>query len=178
MKCPFAKWVPVKYNGGAYTSGPFRIVLHTTEGSSAAGALAIFAQEYAAHFVIDEKTVYQLLDTGVAGCAMRNSPQWPETNRLSAIQIEMVGFAGQAKSKATLRNTKAVCRWIEKVHGVQRQWPNGFCVPAVNGHDPGQHNRNALVWSQHGGYYGHEHVPENIHWDPALTKSETDFLMK
>lgn len=174
--CPFAIRHLVGYSGGDYTGGPFRIVLHTTEGSTAAGALAIFVHHYAPHFVVDDKVVYQLLDTSVAGSAMQHA-QWPETNRLSAVQIEIVGFAGKPKDKATLANLKKLLRWIEQEHGVPRAWPNGFCVPAINGHDPGHHNRNPLIWAQHGGFYGHEHVPENYHWDPALTKEETDFLM-
>jgi hypothetical protein len=50
-------------------------------------------------------------------------------------------------------------------------------VPAVNGKDAGHHNRNPLIWSTRGGHYGHEHVPNNSHWDPAYTASELAIVM-
>jgi hypothetical protein len=176
-QCPFARWQPVDYNGGEYTGGEFRIVHHTTEGSSATGALEEFKKHFAPHFVVDAKTIYQLLDTSVAGAALEHHGD-PQTNRLSAVQIEVVGFAGKPKDPATLANVGKLCRWIEQIHNVPRVWPNGFPVPAVNGQDAGHHNRNPIIWAAHGGHYGHEHVPENFHWDPAYTKDEVDFLMR
>jgi hypothetical protein len=172
--CPFATNKKVGYNGGAYTGGPFRIVLHTTEGSSAKSAIDEFKTEYAPHFVVNEGAIYQLLDTSIAGAAMRHKGS-PETNRLSAIQIEMVGFAGKPKNLAMLANVARLCRWIEAEHHVPQVWPNGLCVPAVNGKDGNKHNRSVEGWLK-GGYFGHEHVPENVHWDPALTLEETKIV--
>ena len=175
--CPFATRDPHGWDGdaGSYTGGPFRIVLHTTENSNAASDLSEFDSHWAPHFLADGTEIYQLLDTGVAGSALQHTGD-PQTNRLSAIQIEMVGFSGKAKDPATLANVRKLLRWIEITHNVPRVWPNGFCVPAVNGQDSNHHNRSVAGWLK-GGYFGHEHVPENIHWDPALTKAETDYLM-
>jgi hypothetical protein len=175
-RCPFAEWRPVSYDAGAYTGGPFRIVHHTTEGSFIGGALAIFAEHYAPHFVVDGEGIVQLIDTSRAATALRHSGE-PETNRLSAVQIEVVGFAGKAKDIATLENVRRLCRWIEDEHSVPRIWPAGVPVPAVNGKDAGHHNRNPLIWSTRGGHYGHEHVPNNSHWDPAYTASELAIVM-
>jgi hypothetical protein len=174
--CPFAEKRLVGYDGGAYTGGPFRVVLHTTEGSFAS-ALAIFKIHYASHFLVDGQRVIQLVDTARAGSAMRHPSAGPETNRLSAVQIEMVGFAGKPKDPLMLANVRRLCRWLETEHGIPRVWPNGYCTPAKDAHDAGHHNRDAYTWETRGGYYGHEHVPGNIHWDPALTAAETDFLM-
>lgn len=175
-RCPFAVWHPVDYNGGAYTGGPFRIVLHTTEGSTLVAALQEFhAKPYASHFVVDETQIIQLINTGIACCALEHYGD-PQTNRLSAVQIEMVAFAGRPKPAALLANTAKLLRWIETTHGVSQVWPNGPCKPAVNGNDGNVHNRSVKGWAL-GGYFGHEHVPNNIHWDPALTEAETATLM-
>lgn len=183
-RCPFAEWGPLSGPSGSYTSGPYKIVWHTTEGSTLEGALnALGAAHSDSHFIVgkDKKglvRIRQLIDTGVASRSLRNAPGGVQTNRDSAIQIELVGFAGKLKDKASLELARRLARWIEKEHGVPRVWPNGYPKPAKNGQDPGGHNRNAQNWDTLGGHYGHSQVPENTHWDPAFTKEEVDFLMQ
>ena len=177
-KCPFAIWKPISGAVGPYVGGPFKIVHHTTEGSSANGAFNAFRTNGSdPHFTVDSTTIYQHIDTDMAARALRNNQGGVQTNKDSAIQIEVVGFAGRTKSRATLENVAKLCRWIEKTHGVPKVWPNGFPKPAVGGQDPGGHNRNAANWDTKGGHYGHCHVPENIHWDPAYTANEVNLLM-
>lgn len=179
-RCPFARWDPIEgtTNGGTYTSGPFKIVHHTTEGTSFAGARATFRdQNVAPHFTVDASTIYQHIDTGVAARALRNNAGGVQTNRESAVQIEMVGFAGQPKNRRTLANAARLCRWIEAEHGVPQVWPNGHPRPPRNGRDPGGHNRTSANWASQGGHYGHSQVPENSHWDPAYTEQEVAFVM-
>jgi len=43
-RCPFATQHPISRPSGSHTGGPFKIVHHTTEGGSAAGAFAAFTQ--------------------------------------------------------------------------------------------------------------------------------------
>lgn len=177
-RCPFARWNPLGNSAGAFTGGPYKIVHHTTEGSTLKGALSALGSAHAeSHFVVDANEIVQLIDTSEASKSLRNSPGGVETNRDSAIQIEMVGFAGQPKDHATLANVRRLCRWIEATHGVPRVWPNGYPKPPLNGADPGGHNRDAHTWDTVGGHYGHSQTPENVHWDPAYTKEEVDFLM-
>jgi hypothetical protein len=178
-RCPFATWTPISGSSGPYVDGPFRIIHHTTEGSSASGAMIAYRNARAdPHFTVDNMKIYQHIDTDEGARALRNAPGGVQTNRLSAVQIEMVGFAGKSKSKATLNNVARLCRWIEAMHGVPRTWPAGLPKPATaGGDDPGGHNRNAATWTANGGHYGHCHVPENTHWDPAYTRMEADFLM-
>ncbi len=177
-KCPFAQWMPLPWSAGHYVAGPFRIVHHTTEGSTAAGAFATYRQRHdIPHFTVDDQFVYQHLDTDVAATALAHPAETVETNRLSAIQFELVGFAGKPKSKASLTNVGRLCRWIESTHGVAKVWPNGFPNPPVNGKDPGHHNRNEPKWRTQGGHYGHCHVPVNTHWDPAYTADEVAVVM-
>jgi len=177
-RCPFAIWKPITDGSGPHVGGPFKIVHHTTEGASAEGAFAAFAQANSnPHFTVDGTTIYQHVETTEGARALRNPAGGVETNRDSAVQIEVVGFAHLPKARPVLRNVGRLCRWIETTHGVPKAWPNGLPKPAVGGRDPGGHNRNAATWDTKGGHYGHCHVPENSHWDPGYTAAEVEYLM-
>jgi hypothetical protein len=177
-RCPFAIWKPLNGPSGSHLGGPFKIVHHTTEGSTADGAMQAFlAKRSDPHFTVDATRVIQHVDTSVGARALRNPPGGVETNRDSAIQIELVGFAHLPKDPRALTNVARLCRWIESVHGVPRVWPAGPPKPARNGRDPGGHNRDPQVWDRTSGHYGHCHVPENTHWDPAYSAAEVAFLM-
>jgi hypothetical protein len=178
--CPFAVSTPFDGSPGGYAGGhPFKIVHHTTEGSSAEGAFEAYrTTKNIPHFTVDDMTIYQHVDTDRAASALRHPTGATETNRSSAVQIELVGFAGRAKSAASLQNMARLCRWIEATHGVPSVWPNGAPKPAINGQDPGGHNRSPQNWDHLGGHYGHCHVPNNTHWDPAYTDAEVSAVME
>jgi N-acetylmuramoyl-L-alanine amidase len=168
-----ATWDPISGDLGNYSSGPYKIVHHTTEGETYSGARQAYAANASdPHFTVDETTVYQHIDTARVARALRNDPGGVETNRASAVQIEVVGFAGRPKSPQTLANVARLCRWIEQTHGVPQTWPNGHPREPLNGQDPGGHNRDATNWTTRSGHYGHSQVPENTHWDPAYTRAE------
>ncbi|WP_454692885.1 N-acetylmuramoyl-L-alanine amidase [Achromobacter aegrifaciens] len=177
-RCPFATWRPISGSSGPHLGGPYKIVHHTTEGSSAQGAMAAFRQNRSdPHFTVDGSDIYQHIDTAEGARALRNDAGGAQTNRDSAVQIELVGFAHLPKDGRALTNLARLCRWIEAEHGVPRVWPSGRPLPARNGRDPGGHNRDVATWDARGGHYGHCHVPENTHWDPAYSAAEADFLL-
>jgi hypothetical protein len=176
--CPFAKWLPISGSSGRHLGGPFKIVHHTTEGSTAEGAFGAFRTNRSdPHFTVDATTIYQHIDTDEGARALRNELGGVQTNRDSAVQIELVGFAHLRKNPKALTNVARLCRWIEETHGVARKWPAGPPKPSTNGKDPGSHNRTATTWDNESGHYGHCHVPENDHWDPGYTHEEVKFLM-
>lgn len=176
---PHAVWKKITGSSGSYTGGPFKIVHHTTEGFKAQDAMAAFLKHGSdPHFTVDADTVYQHIDTDVAARALRNLDGGVQTNRDSAIQIELVGFAHQAKNHKALANLARLCRWLEQTHGIPRVWPAGPPRPAKNGKDPGGHKRDATIWDTQGGHYGHSHVPENTHWDPAYSAAESKFVLE
>jgi len=177
-KCPFAKWMPLNGPVGSFVGGPKKIVHHTTEGGSADGAIAAFRKNKSdPHFTVAGDAIYQHIDTDQAARALKNISGGVETNRLGAIQIEIVGTATKPKARPTLENVARLCRWLEKTHGIPAVWPSGPPKTAINGKDPGGHNRNAANWTTKPGHYGHSHVPENIHWDPAYTAEEAKFVL-
>ncbi|MEN4921001.1 N-acetylmuramoyl-L-alanine amidase [Achromobacter spanius] len=177
-RCPFATWRPISGASGPHLGGPFKIVHHTTEGSTAQGAMDAFRRNRSdPHFTVDASTIYQHIDTAEGARALRNDPGGVQTNRDSAVQIELVGFAHLPKDSRALTNLARLCRWIEQQHGVARKWPSGRPLPARNGKDPGGHNRDAATWDSSSGHFGHCHVPENTHWDPAYSAAEADFIL-
>ncbi len=176
-RCPFAKWLPISGSCGPYVSGPYRIVHHTTEGSTAEGAMEAFRSGRSdPHFTVSATDIFQHIDTAEGARALEHPPGI-ETNRDSAVQIELVGFAHLPKNPQALANVARLCRWIEAEHGVPRVWPDGPPKPAVNGQDPGGHNRNPQIWVSQGGHYGHCNVPGNTHWDPGYTAQESAFVL-
>jgi hypothetical protein len=171
--CPFAKFEEITGPVGDYLGGPFKIVHHTTEGTSYAGAKAAYkAKRVDPHFTVAGEDIFEHIDTGKSARALRNDPGGVQTNRDSAVQIEVVAFAGKPKDIATLRSVAKLCRWIEETHGIEQTWPNGPPRASTNGHDPGGHNRSSATWDASGGHYGHSQVPENNHWDPGYTAAE------
>lgn len=176
-KCPFAEWRPIGGANPAFESPTFKIVHHTTEGSTAAGAMAAFAKNRSTpHFTVDRETIYQHVDTDQHARSLRNAEGGVQTNLDGAIQIELVGFAHLRKDPLALTNVARLCRWIETEHGIPIEWPAGLPRPAVNGKDPGGHLRDPAIWTAKRGHYGHCHVPENTHWDPAYSAEEVAFL--
>jgi hypothetical protein len=176
--CPFAEQKPISGSSGSYLGGPFKIVHHTTEGTTADAAFAAFHDKKAdPHFTVDRTTIYQHIDTGVAARALRHPAGTPETNRDSAVQIELVGFAGAQKDARSLANVARLCRWIEATHHVARIWPSGPPRPPHNGGDPGGHTRDQPTWDGKSGHYGHSQVPNNTHWDPAYSALEAAFVL-
>lgn len=172
-RCPFATWDPINGGLGGFNGEPFKIIHHTTEGNSYSAARATFQSDRSdPHFTVDASSIHQHIDTTETARALKNPPGGVETNRSSAIQIELVGFAGRPKDPAALANVAKLCRWIESTHGVPQRWPNGLPRFSTNGRDPGGHNRDGRNWVAEGGHYGHSQVPENDHWDPGYTPAE------
>jgi N-acetylmuramoyl-L-alanine amidase len=175
-RCPFANHSYPGKSPGRYSGGPYRIVHHTTEGSSASGAIATYRQRGLwPHFTAGTRSIYQHLDTSVAASAVMNQSGGVETNRLSAVQIELVGYAGRKKDRRSLANVARLCRWLESAHGIPTRWPNG--PPRYGTSDPGGHNRSVANWRTKSGHYGHSQVPENRHWDPSYWPEELAIVM-
>jgi lysozyme family protein len=175
---PLAIWTPLP-GIGSYSEGPFKVVHHTTQGSTAAGAIATYRDtgNYP-HFTVAGDVVYQHVDTNIAVTALEHPSGTVETNRSHAIQIELVGFAERSKSATSLASMAALCRWLEEQHNIPPVWPNGLPYPPVNGHEPHvPFNRSETNWRNKGGHYGHCHVPNNHHWDPGYTADEVALVM-
>jgi hypothetical protein len=74
-KCPFAVFEEISGPVGDFTGGPFKIVHHTTEGGTYAGAKAAYkANKSDPHFTVSGDQVVQHIDTAFAARALKNPP--------------------------------------------------------------------------------------------------------
>lgn len=142
----------------SWTRGNPKIVWHTTEGS---GLPAYSGSQ--PHFTLNPKTgtLWQHVPIRGGAYALQNLSGGVETNRAHAIQVELIGFAGQTQdwSDAEYANIAKLARWIEKHGGVPRQCSVTFRSDSIH---------KIQDWPGYTGHCGHQHVPENTHWDPGL----------
>jgi hypothetical protein len=170
---PEAEWVPMA-GSSLFTGGPKRLVLHTTEGWSIESALSAYrAKTIAPQFTVDfvARRWLQHVDTDRAASAMANLSGGVQTNRDGAVQMEIVGFAAYTQdiSDMDLRWLGQILRLICEREGIDL---NNH--PAFVGTEAGTiatttapQRMSYTAWENFNGVCGHQHVPENHHWDPG-----------
>lgn len=143
---------------GAFLSVPAKLVWHTTEGFG----LPVYSGS-APHFTLDPPSgkLYQHVPIYSGAMALQNLSGGVETNRAHAIQVELIGFASQTGgwSDAAYANLAKLARWIEAHAGVERKCSVSFSNTP--------HRLGGDGWLNYAGHCGHQHVPENSHWDPG-----------
>lgn len=164
--------------GSMNGDGSHKLLLHSTEGSSIAGAISAYrANNSWPHFTVDcrRRQVAQHLDPLVAARSLRNDPGGAdETNRDGSfhVQIEIVGFAGEPDTFGTADDltwfgrevVKPICDLgripiLSTVTWVR--YPQSYGKSASQRLSPAQ-------WDAYSGVLGHQHVPDNSHGDPGL----------
>lgn len=156
-------WHPDAVRAGVVSGiGPLqgsrRIVWHTTEGYGLPNY-----QGSNPHFTVDpvRKVLYQHQSVYQGARALQNLSGGVETNRQGAIQVEIIGFASQSQnwSEGTYDFLADLARWIEAHCDVDRTCGVSFIA--------GVKHMSGAVWNDYRGHCGHQHVPENNHWDPG-----------
>lgn len=164
-------------SGGYMIATPWRGVLHTTEGKSYAGARSVYASKHVApHFTVSFETgafrVWQHVPLDRAARALSNLAGGVQTNRTRCIQIEIVGSAANSRSfpKEYLDGLARLMRWIENNTQIDRtKYPRfygageGIILASVSS----RVRMSGDEWLRFNGWCGHQHVPENNHWDPG-----------
>lgn len=166
---PNAQRVPYSAPGTLDRSVPAKLVWHTTETAG----LPRYSGS-APHITFDVKTgrIYQHIALHNMAAALKH-PTWPETNRANAIQVELIGYSDARVAASIGRSDLAVqnwtdadyariaslARWIEKHAGVKR-----VCTVKFENRS---HPLSGDTWLRYGGHLGHQHVPNNDHWDPS-----------
>lgn len=160
---PAAVRVPFE-DAGPFVTGAPKILHHTTEGSTIAGAEGAYrANRSAPHFTFDHDrgVLHQHIPINLAARALRHPAGVPETNRAHVIQIEHVGLASQSSgwSAAAYQRVADLCRWIEANADVDRRCGVKFA--------PGALRLQGQAWVGYRGHCGHMHAPGNDHVDPG-----------
>lgn len=166
-----------KGNGsGVFVPGSKKkLVLHTTEGGSAEGAIAAYTKNNSwPHFTVDpvKKLKYQHVDTGVPARALKNKSGGTETNRGGAIQIEIVGRASESQGWSD-----DVLKWLAKevigpicnAEGIKLSAPLKFLGQSdgLLATESAKQRLSYNAWEVADYILGHQHAPENSHWDPG-----------
>lgn len=164
---PSAERIAADRPGGTYEPGtPWRLVLHTTEGSSVDGVVQRYRETTNwPHLTIDphRRRTVQHLPFTVAARALKRPAGTVATNGAHAVQVEMVGFAAQT---ATWR--PEVVDWLGRALapvldglGIART------APAFGPDNRRPPRMSPPDWLRFAGVCGHQHVPNNDHWDPG-----------
>ena len=155
-------------DAGSFVAGPYRGLLHTTEGSTYAGARSAYAASgNMPHFTIGAEGCWQHCQLDHASRALVNAPGGVETNRLSCIQIEVIGFATNPDWPDSLFDAvRALMVWVEQQTGIQPHSPTFEAYPASYGYLNGV-RMLPTEWAAFNGWCGHQHAPENDHGDPG-----------
>ena len=166
---------PAVRDGGLFESGrPYRGVLHTTESLSFAPSKVDYGGWHSSypHFTAVDRSsgvvIYQHLPIDRASRALANPSGGVQTNRARSVQIEIVGKAAESSSMSSrlLGALGAWMRWVEEQTGMLRQAPFEFRGSEAYG-TAGAARMSPVAWNEFNGWCGHQHVPENSHWDPG-----------
>jgi hypothetical protein len=169
---------PASRSGGSFVGRVTIGVLHTTESSSFTPGTTYFGHESWPHFTFipDDRlsyreAVWQHLPLDTAARALENRlGNAIETNREGVIQIEVVAYAGDPDwsrgDGQGVRNLRRLMGEIEERTEIPHRCGVEFRERAQYGlGNPGE--LTGTQWRRYEGWCGHQHVPENRHWDPG-----------
>lgn len=153
-------------------------ILHTTEGSWD-GSIAAFEKNNSwPHEMYDPATNRraQFIPFQQTAKALRNMSGGVETNRRETdglpgpdvIQVEIVAFAGRIESypETWKLNLALYIIDLSRRSGVPLEFPHEFHGGEAYGLDS-PYRATPEQWNSARGWVGHQHVPENTHWDPG-----------
>ena len=150
------------------------LVLHTTEGSWEGAYTVLDRNSNWPHLMAEPwpgGRKVQAVPFSRAAKSLANQPGGVETNRKGTIQIELVGFAAHTDEWTDLEvdYLAELLRPIIDGLGIRHIAPPfygpdaGFTLATVTA----PQRMGAGEWDAWDGICGHQHVPENDHWDPG-----------
>lgn len=167
-------------SGGSFIGVPWRVVLHTTETSGMPG----YGGGYAApHLTYDPRygswTQHTPFDR--AARALRNISGGVQTNRANALQVEVICYSNKSVADEqpyrtwagdlTPRDIYSIRQFlgwaVENFPGMSLRHPDRTALSYAEANAPGFRVTNGMWYSALYGVYGHQHIPEQTHWDPA-----------
>lgn len=175
-----ATWVPNARNGGGTYDPeswgyPFRIVLHTIEGSASPGMIAGHQYPPQLWYRPSTRQLFQTIPISRSGFALYQASDAPHyTNKARAIQVELEGRAAEAGEwpqewldNITYDLIIPICQWVAS-HGASidlSQAPAPGPIPNSARSDAPQ-RMTATGWAIFNGLCSHRHVPMgDDHWD-------------
>lgn len=178
-------------------AAPSRIVLHTTEtdrlpgykkgGSAPHLTVGVGDPGSLKHEPPGVVRLWQHVSLDRTARALKHPSGTPETNHMGAhcVQIEIVTYVGDQPNHGIVGNKgKLPPPLTEALAGVVREvllavgdmdideFPALWSATNSSGSDAVQ-RMTARQWEQFNGICGHQHVPDNSHWDPGAFDIKT-----
>jgi hypothetical protein len=165
--------------GAGLPVGPGRdkIVLHTTETAapSLQTLVASWRRNWGAglpHFIAEGGRYVQLLPLTVNAYTMENHAGGADVNKAGhVIQVEIVGYA---RNELTDQEYGALGRWVGDLINAGLAIDLDGCPHFYGANDgivlasyTSPIRLGARAWTEASGILGHQHAPENAHWDPG-----------
>jgi Peptidase family M23/N-acetylmuramoyl-L-alanine amidase len=166
-------------------------VLHTTEGSSYAGARAAYTDGGVPHFTVapdfqrNRGEIFQHFPLSSRATALRDENESLKENRAHAIQIEIVGTCDERNRGSFAQGLfikdwpgwyvaaiGRLMRWLEEHRGIDHASTVEWKSFAKGGSAGSFGASNGVRMSNaefvgYSGWLGHQHVPDNVHGDPG-----------
>ena len=115
----------------------------------------------------------------MAARALRNASGGVQTNRERSLQLEIIAYSNRPIADVgdhrdwvgdltpeALGDIRDFIEWTGEHYGVEMVWPDRQALSYSAANTEGFKMTNK-EWDQFGGVCGHQHVPENTHWDPG-----------
>lgn len=159
-------------DGGPYdrADNP-KLLWHTTEGGSLAGAESAFAP-YPPHLGVDPDTgaKHQYVSLDCHAMSVGNA----DAENSLVVQVEVVGYAGETQDWSERRLQWLADNVVVPVAAVMGV-PPVVCPQGFHGAGEGMILASAASpirfdmygWDAFAGHVGHQHVPGDDHWDPG-----------
>lgn len=159
--------------------GPITVgVLHCTQsppGGFRPRGNDYFGHQNYPHFTVDVQVVngkrvfrvWQHISIFKSAKALSNDAGGVQTNREGVIQIEVVGYAHKpfTDDPVLVAGLAALMRWVESQTQIPRSSGVTFWAGRYGENVP--HRMSYAAWQKYAGWCGHQHVPENEHYDPG-----------
>ena len=172
-------WVPgakrianPRSGGGSYLDAPWRFVFHTIEGEPTAADFQRLAAEHTntPHLwaMPSADLLLQTVPLNRSAYALAR-PGSVQTNRLRAIQVEMWGFAakmGQMDQRTIEWLADRLLGPVAKLVPINLDHVRPAGGVSCYGRNSGC-RMTPEQWQVFDGVCGHQHVPDNDHWDPG-----------
>ena len=173
-------WVPgaervanPKSGGGSYLDAPWRFVFHTIEGEPSEAGFRRLAAEHAnpPHLwaMPSANLLLQTIPLDRSAYALAR-PGSVHTNRRRAVQVEVLGFAAKMGNLGPREIEWLADRLLAPV---ARLVPINLEHVRPTGDDTACYGERSGCrmtpeeWERFDGVCGHQHVPDNKHWDPG-----------
>lgn len=174
-----ATWIQNARNGGGTYDPegwgyPWRIVLHTIEGSANPGTISGHPYPPQIWYRPASRQLFQTVPLSRSGFALYQAPSGLHyTNKARAIQVEIEGFAAETGTwpQEWLDNITAdviipICQWVASV-GASIDL-NQHPAPGPDANSASEFAPQRMpesLWGIFNGLCSHRHIPTNDHWD-------------